>query len=80
MNVNIPTSCSDEQFSKILETLKSTNVLTENQKAYYTDLLQKQFAQIIIQKAVIDAMKPKSMDSDSDDLIIIREKRKRAEE
>jgi hypothetical protein len=87
IEANLPDSCSDAQFANVIATLNLSTALTANQKAFYTELLQKQYAQIVIKRAITGAMsnKPLSLnvstaasdDADDEDMIILREKRKR---
>lgn len=81
----IPSSCTDEQLKVVLTAIASNPMLTDNQKAYYTEKLQNSYAKLIVSKAIERACKPGegpktpiAMHLD-DDEIILREKRRREE-
>ena len=81
---SLPPTCSDSQFKSIIEYIKSNSMLTDNQKAYYIETMQKQYAQVVIQNAITKVCVEGDKDHDFnvgyiDDEIILREKRKREE-
>ena len=84
-NVNIPDSCNDEQFSRIIKTFQQSTVLPDNMKAGYVDQLQKKYAAILLKRTIIASMATKaaaidSLGDDDDVTIILHDKRRRTNE
>ena len=67
----LPLTCNDDQFTAVIKQLQASRMLTDNQKAYYVEQLQKQYAQIVIQQSIDKVCQEREED------IILREKRRR---
>lgn len=81
-NVNIPDSCSDDQFAGIVKNFQKSTVLPENLKAFYIDQLQKKYAAILLKRTITASMSAKAaaiegLESDDDITITLTDKRRR---
>lgn len=59
-SIDLPDYCTDAQLQAIVGSISVNTVLTQNQKAFYIEMLQKKYAQILIQRAVKSCCKPQA--------------------
>ncbi len=81
-NINIPETCTDEQFEAIINNFQKSSILPQNLKAFYIDALQKKYAEILLKRTIKASMAAKAaaideLGDDDDVTIILRDKRKR---